>query len=111
MGIDARFQSNECHYYEPQEPASSGLAIKSVFPSRGVLAGGSKLHIYGDNFKDGTVAVTVGGKVCGGAKVVSNKPILECTLPVGTLGTKDVVVTIGSASDTFSGYRNIAGKP
>ena len=98
------------HYYEPQEPASSGLAIKSVFPSRGVLAGGSKLHTYGDNFKDGTVAVTVGGNVSGGAKVVSNKPI-ECTLPVGTLGTKDVVVTIGNASDTFSGYRYITGKP
>ena len=68
-------------------------SIKSVFPSRGVLAGGSKLYIdgdnfklyiYGDNFKVGTVDATVGGKVYGGAMVVSNNHI-ECTLPLGTL--------------------------
>ena len=80
------------------------------FEWTGNLAGGRKLHSYGVNFKVGTVAVTLGGKVCGGAMVVSNNHI-ECTLPLGTLGAKDVVVTTGSVSDTFSGYRYFTGKP
>jgi IPT/TIG domain len=108
--IDARYEANACFTFQPDEPASTKMDIKTVFPRRGALAGGGKLMIFGDNF-GGAPTVTVGGKPCTGAVRVSAKKI-ECTLPTGRLGRADVVVTIGAASDTYEkGYRYITGRP
>jgi IPT/TIG domain/Glucose / Sorbosone dehydrogenase len=109
--IDARYTTNNCYFFKPIEATSTTLDIKSVFPRRGSVAGGSKLWIFGVNFAGGTPVVTVGGKACTGVVLMSAKKI-ECTLPVGTVGNKDVVVTIGAKKDTFAnGYRYITGKP
>jgi IPT/TIG domain/Glucose / Sorbosone dehydrogenase len=108
--IDARYASHKCFVYKPVEAASTVLEIKAVFPRRGVLAGGSKLTIFGVNFR-GTPMVTVGGGACTNAVVISATK-MTCLLPMGTLGKKDVVVTIGAASDTYAGgYRYITGRP
>jgi Glucose / Sorbosone dehydrogenase/IPT/TIG domain len=109
--IDARYSVNNCYIFKPNEVPSVDLDIKSVFPRRGGLAGGTKLMIFGVNFA-GTPFVTVGENDCSDAVLISPMKI-ECVLPSGiTVGAKDVTVTIGSASDTFAkGYRYITGAP
>jgi len=107
--IEARYTGSELYGYKPVEEASSAVAVKSIFPRRGGLAGGSTLTIYGQNFqKNGaSPSITVGGSNCV-VQSTSNKK-LKCTLP-GGLGTVDVVVTVGGESYTFySGYRYISG--
>jgi IPT/TIG domain len=108
--IDVRHTDGECHLFKPIEAPSTVLDIKSVFPRRGGLAGGSKFMIFGVNF-GGSPIVTVDGNLC--LNVVVNSPTkITCTLPAGTVGRKDVTVTIGTASDTFvQGYRYIVGRP
>jgi IPT/TIG domain len=128
--IDARHTDGECYLYKPIDEtttATNELDIKSVFPRRGGLAGGSKFMIFGVNFKDSArtgrsatetateVSVTVGERPCTNVVIVSERKI-ECLLPPGTVGRKDVVVSImvGSTerSDTFvNGYRYITGLP
>jgi glucose/arabinose dehydrogenase len=108
--MDARYEANAVFFYKPDEAATTYMDIKTVFPRRGGLAGGSKLMIFGVNF-DGAPVVTVGGLVCTSPVRVSTKRI-DCTLPTGGLGRADVVVTIGAASDTYAkGYRYITGIP
>jgi IPT/TIG domain len=108
--VDARYETRSCFTFQPDEPASTELIVKSVFPRRGGLAGGSTLLIFGANFS-GSPTVTVGGRPCTGVVLRSGKK-MECTLPSGSLGRADVVVTIGAASDTFEkGYRYITGMP
>ena len=109
--IEARYMQNQIYAYRPVEEASSTVAVKSVFPRRGGLAGGSTLTIYGQNLeKNGEIpSVSVGGSSCAVQSVSDNK--LKCTLPGGS-GTVDVVVNVGGESYTFfSGYRYIAGVP
>jgi IPT/TIG domain/Glucose / Sorbosone dehydrogenase len=109
--IDARHTYGELYVHKPVEVPSTALDIKSVFPRRGRLSGNSKLMIFGVNFAGGGLTVTVGGSPCLNAVLVTSKKI-ECTLPSGTAGRKDVVVTIGGMSDTFvKGYRYITGVP
>jgi IPT/TIG domain len=114
--IDARYSANSCFIFKANETATSSMDIKTVFPRRGGLAGGTKLSIFGVNFggsESSTLAVvTVGARPCTNAVVVRATKI-ECTLPLGgTVGAKDVVVTIGAVSDTFvKGYRYITGMP
>jgi IPT/TIG domain/Glucose / Sorbosone dehydrogenase len=108
--IDARHSSGEIHIFKPVEAPSSALDIKSVFPRRGDLTGGSQLMIFGVNFS-GAPTVTIGGNPCTNVVLVSSKKI-TCKLPIGTVGRKDVTVTIGGESDTFvKGYRYITGLP
>jgi len=107
--IEARYTDSELYGYKPVEAASSAVAVKSVFPRRGGLAGGSTLTIYGQNLKKNgaSPSITVGGSNCV-VQSTSNRK-LKCTLP-GGLGTVDVVVTVGGESYTFySGYRYISG--
>jgi len=109
--ISANYNQNNLFYYAPIEPATSQMSIKSVFPRRGALAGGSTLHIYGVNFATGTPTVTVGGKQCTGA-VRKSATKISCTLPLGTKGAVDVTVTTGTSTSTMpKGYRYILGKP
>jgi IPT/TIG domain/Malectin domain/Glucose / Sorbosone dehydrogenase len=108
--IDARHTEGSCYIYKPVEAASSMMDIKSVFPRRGGLAGGSQLMIFGVNF-GGLRNVTIGGSACSNATLVSPTKI-TCILPPGTVGRKDVTVSTSSASDTFvKGYRYITGRP
>jgi hypothetical protein len=108
--IDTRYGMDNCFFYRPNEPPTSAMIVKAVFPRRGPLAGGTKLTVYGVNFAVGST-VTVGGNACTSVIVVNSKKI-ECRLPGGTLGLKDIVVTVGVSSDTFAkGYRYITGRP
>jgi IPT/TIG domain len=108
--IEGRYYDSVVYVFAPTEPPATSLEIKSIFPWRGGLAGGSLLNLYGVNFS-GTLAVTVGGNVCTGVVLVSANRI-TCTLPVGTLGNKDVTVSNGVETDTFTqAYRYITGLP
>jgi IPT/TIG domain len=109
--IDARYVKSEVYCYKPKESVTNNLVVKSVFPRRGGLPGGSKLMVFGENFSAGAT-VTVGGKACTGVNVVSSQK-LECTIPMApTVGAVDIVVTVGGSSDGFlKGYRYITGMP
>jgi IPT/TIG domain len=108
--VEARHVGGTIYIQKPVEPPSSAMDIKSVFPRRGRLAGNSKLMIFGVNFS-GSPIVDVGGNPCTDAVLVSTNKI-ECILPAGLVGRKDVVVSIGATSDTFvNGYRYITGLP
>lgn len=111
--VDARYLTGALFYYKPNEPSTSAMKVKGVFPRRGSVAGGSNLHIFGVNFgssnNSSTLYVTVGGSQC---PVVSNTSTkIVCTLPEGS-GTVDVVVSTASETSTFkAGYRYITGRP
>jgi IPT/TIG domain len=109
--IDTRYGMNNCFLYRPSEPPTSAIIVKAVFPRRGPLAGGTKFTVYGVNFAAGST-VTVGGNACTSVIVVNSKKI-DCRLPAGTLGLKDIVVSAASgSSDTFAkAYRYITGRP
>lgn len=108
--IDARFDVDSCYYFEPIEPFTTAMEIKSVFPRRGSFKGGSKISIYGVNFAKATPLVIVGGKPCTGAVRISSRKI-QCTLPAHTAGsTVNIKVTLGTQTDSFiKGYRYIKG--
>ena len=65
--------------------------LSSVSPSAGALAGGTTLTVNGSGFS-GTPTVTVGGNPCTGVTVGSAIQ-LTCTLPSGTAGAANVVLT------------------
>lgn len=110
----AAHSKNAIQFYAPDEvPDSTSLKIKSVFPRRGPVEGGSTLTIYGDNLylTSGVPSVTVGGNLCQVFNPTSDAKI-TCTLPSSsTPGTVDVVVTTGLRSDILQGvYRYISGE-
>jgi IPT/TIG domain/Glucose / Sorbosone dehydrogenase len=109
--FDTQHNNNGVFVYVPNEIVSQvSFVIKGVFPRRGVLAGGTTLSLYGNNFS-GVPTVMIGDKECLNVDVVSTT-LMKCRLPLGTLGPKDVVVTIDGVSDTFvNGYRYISGMP
>jgi glucose/arabinose dehydrogenase len=106
--FDARLPSNAIHYYKPVETDTSTVVVKSVYPRRGGVAGGSKLTIYGKNLdKNGNTKVKVGNNDCVIRSASAKK--VECTLPGGS-GTVDVSLTTGVETSTFKrGYRYISG--
>lgn len=107
--IEVQYSVNELWVHQADEPNTTALSVRAVFPRRGGLAGGNVLSIYGVNFiMDGqNPTVTVGGLACPVMTFTDKK--ITCTLPGGT-GTKDVVVQNGANSYTFrSGYRYIRG--
>jgi IPT/TIG domain/Glucose / Sorbosone dehydrogenase len=111
--IQSRMGADDVMYFEPIEPASDKLEIKSVFPKRGGESGGNKIDIYGVNFEIGgalaSLTVLVGGKSCHVVTITSK--LIVCIAPGGVIGTVDVVVTNGSESSLFErGYRYISGR-
>jgi IPT/TIG domain/Glucose / Sorbosone dehydrogenase len=99
--IDARYNTNECYVYIPEEPPTTALQIFSIFPRRGGLVGGSTVTIYGANFvpqPSFAVEVFVGGSPCTNVVVVNSaNSILKCKLPTSSsIGSKDVVVNVGN---------------
>ncbi|MEK7689833.1 MAG: IPT/TIG domain-containing protein, partial [Bdellovibrionota bacterium] len=65
--------------------------LTSVSPSFGVVGGGASLTLTGANFLTGAY-VTVDGTLCTAPTLVSSSSI-TCTLPAGSIGAKNVVVT------------------
>lgn len=100
-------------YIEPLELENPNLVVKSVFPRRGLQAGGTRLHIYGKHLNEfGTPTVRVGGLDCPLNGPITNRK-LTCILPSGN-GAADIVVTAnnGQTSTFERGYRYItAGLP
>jgi IPT/TIG domain len=122
--FEVRFLQNSIWVNRPIESISSTLRIHSIFPYRGGVAGGTRLSIYGINFVASTTSssslptVTVGGRDC--PLVSTSTPtntFIECTVPGGTQGLVDVIVTTSSSNSTTSsssytfekGYRYITG--
>ena len=106
----AKHQTNSIKFYSPVESTSPGLKVKSVFPRRGSIRGGSTLTLYGDHlYTFGFPSVMVGGDTCAVNSPTSDAKI-TCTLPAGA-GTVDIVVTSGLQSNVLrSGYRYINGE-
>jgi IPT/TIG domain/Glucose / Sorbosone dehydrogenase len=106
--IEARYLASSIWVSQPIETATAVIRVGSVFPTRGSVAGGTALHIYGSNF--GTSAtVAVGGSVCPIVGVVTSTYI-KCTLPGRAEGLSDVVVSSSAGMYTFEkGYRYITG--
>lgn len=105
--IECRLPENNLNYHKPVEPPSTEMGVRSVFPSRGPLAGGNVLDIYGVGFGATGAIVKVGDLSC---PVISQSSMkIECTLPAGTaVGLYDVTVTVGTESYTFkAGYRYV----
>jgi IPT/TIG domain len=109
--VDARYDTSSVFVYKPNEIVSGvAFAINGVFPRRGVLCGGTSVSIYGNNFF-GSPTVMIGDGECLNVDVVSSS-LMKCRLPLGSLGPKDVKVTIEGVSDTLTkGYRYIVGRP
>jgi IPT/TIG domain len=107
--IEIRYNSNQIWIQQPKEPATRVLKVYTVFPSRGGLAGGTPLRLYGANFGT-SPTVAVGARNCPIVVGTLTNTYLECTLPGGT-GMVDVAVTVsGSTVYTFErGYRYIQG--
>jgi hypothetical protein len=87
-----------------------------VVPDSGATSGGTRIAITGSGTSWGSgAAVTIGGVPCTDV-IVSSATKLECISPVGTPGSKDVVVTPANGapiqardaftySDSVDGYR------
>ena len=72
--------------------------VSSISPNQGPLAGGTSVTITGTNLT-GATAVTIGGNTATGITVV-NDTTITVTVPSGTAGAKDVVVTTAGGSGT-----------
>lgn len=111
--IDARYDTNECYVYRPEEPPTALLKIYSVFPRRGSVQGGSTLSIYGTNFVS-NVTVLIGGQVCSNVQLTSSS-LIKCTIPPslnGTVGSRTVEMYKDIEQATFvDGYKYILGRP
>lgn len=108
--IESRYSMNQVYYSKPIEEPTTTLKVLSVFPYRGRSSGGNVLSIYGVNFLASAI-VTVGGTKCTNQVLVSSKQI-DCTLPGGSPGSVDVIVTQGIEKSKFAeAYRYITGLP
>jgi hypothetical protein len=74
------------------------LAITSVSPTAGTIAGGTQITITGVSFQNGAT-LTVGGSVATNVNVVSATTI-TATTPAHVAGSVDVIVTSGGTTVT-----------
>src|SRR5687767_5016899 len=86
----------------PTPPDELPLAILSVSPDRGSLAGGTTVTITGVNFTNVT-SVAIGGNELGNRTVVSATQITGTTPAAGSGGLSDVVVTAEHGADNCVG--------
>lgn len=111
--VECRVSLNSLQYHKPIEPPSDAMSVKSIFPTRGPMAGGTVLDVYGVNFVPGNVTIEIGNQNC--IIVEATSKVLQCTLPAVSMATgtpMDVIVTSGSESYTFrNGYRYVSGAP
>jgi glucose/arabinose dehydrogenase len=101
----AQIAKNKIIYHKPSEPAAISVTLKSVFPRRGPLLGGTLFSLYGELLiSAGTsTTVTVGGKPC--PLVSSSATKLVCTLPPGAGLVAVAVSYAGSTSTLSKAYR------
>jgi IPT/TIG domain len=106
--VEIRYTNSSIWVSRPVESPTAAIRVGAVFPTRGGVAGGTKLRVYGLNF--GTAAnVTIGGSGCPIVGLVTNI-YLECTIPGRPVGIYDVVVGSFAGVYTFQkGYRYITG--
>ena len=98
--ISADYYNNFLTVVKPVEAERTDLYVVSVFPTRGVIAGGSQLTIRGYQFANGAT-VTLGGKPCPVTSTAAKK--LKCTIPSGAAGQlADLVVTSNGQSYTLN---------
>ena len=93
----------------PIEGLSSVIrpTITSVTPNFGLVAGGNKITIAGANFGTTGTTVTIDGVSCPIASTPApTATSITCTVPAGTEGLADVVVTTaaGSSGSKVGGY-------
>jgi hypothetical protein len=81
--------------------AVTAPVLAAVDPAFGVAAGGASIRLVGSGFT-GTTQVTVGGTPCAPWTVVSNNQA-TCTVPAGSPGSADVVVTESALTATLAG--------
>ena len=82
-------------------PIAFPPTITGVQPPGGPTAGGAVITVTGTNFTSLT-SVTVGGALCLNVNV-PNTTTLTCTVPAGSVGAKDVVVSTATGSATAAG--------
>lgn len=75
--------------------------VEAVTPDYDSTAGGTSVNITGNYFTDAT-AVTVGGTACS-SFTVNTETDIDCTVPAGTAGTADIVVTTPSGNSGTTG--------
>ena len=74
--------------------------LSSLTPDEGPTTGGGTITLTGTDFT-GATSVTIGGNECT-SLVVVNATTITCTVPAGTVGAKDVVVTTPGGTDTLT---------
>ena len=105
-----KVKSGEVVFHKPAEPPVGSVTIKSIFPRRGDVGGGTLLQVFGEDLTDvrESTTVTVGGTLC---PVLSSSPAkLECKLPPGS-GPVDVVVRVGNKISALSKAYRYIGTP
>jgi IPT/TIG domain/Glucose / Sorbosone dehydrogenase len=108
--IEVRYTTSSLYVSRPIETTTAALRVSAVFPTRGSVAGGTRLRIYGWNFgtTSSDVTVTIGGSACSLVAQVLQTNYMQCTLPGKPEGIYDIVVTALAGTYTFSkGYRYI----
>jgi hypothetical protein len=83
--------------------------VGPISPTSGPTGGGGTLTLHGVDLT-GTTGVTVGGNACTSVSVVSDTEV-TCTLPAGTAGSADVVLTTPGGSATDSGAYTYVAAP
>lgn len=77
------------------------LAVNAIAPSSGYTTGGTAVTLTGSGFAAGA-NVTIGSVAATGCTVASSTS-MTCTTPAGTVGAKDVVVSLAGHSTTLTG--------
>lgn len=111
--IEVRYLTSSLYVSRPIETKTAAIRVNAVFPTRGGLAGGTLLRIYGWNFGSiaSDITVTIGGSICKNVGIVVPNDYIQCTLPGKTQGSYDIVVTAIAGTYTFvKGYRYIKGR-
>jgi glucose/arabinose dehydrogenase len=97
--ISTDYENARLAIVTPVEDTPTELSVLSVFPTRGVIAGGNTLSIRGYNFGN-DVQVSLGGKACTIQSKSANR--IRCTVPKGSSSLlADLVVKSGTQSTTL----------
>lgn len=81
----------------------AAVAVSGVYPRAGAVSGGAQVRLFGSGFVPGATTVTIGGTAASVTYVASTE--LLVTVPAGTAGTADVIVTTPGGSATLpAGY-------
>lgn len=104
----AKYKGGKIRFLKAQEPSTNLLTLKSVFPRRGHVDGGTTLHVFGENLdKHGIPSIFVGSKSCKLASLGISRA--TCIIPEGN-GRQNVTISVGNKTSVLiDGYRYITG--